>query len=93
MKYCSHCGKEIMEAAVICPHCGCPVSSIESAVDVPSTGLNILSFFIPIVGLILYIVYHGKTPTKASASGKWALIGFVVGLVVQGVSMGMLMAL
>lgn len=23
MKYCSKCGKEIMEDAVICPNCGC----------------------------------------------------------------------
>lgn len=27
MKYCSYCGKEILEQAVICPHCGCPVDS------------------------------------------------------------------
>ena len=25
MKYCSHCGQEIMDEAVICPHCGCAV--------------------------------------------------------------------
>lgn len=24
MKYCSHCGAEINDDAVICPHCGCP---------------------------------------------------------------------
>lgn len=23
MKYCSKCGKEILDEAVICPHCGC----------------------------------------------------------------------
>ena len=27
MKYCSHCGKEIMDEAVICPSCGCKVAS------------------------------------------------------------------
>ena len=25
MKYCKHCGKEIMDEAVICPNCGCAV--------------------------------------------------------------------
>ena len=25
-KYCSRCGKEILEEAVICPHCGCQVA-------------------------------------------------------------------
>lgn len=27
MKFCSHCGKEIMDEAMICPHCGCSVSN------------------------------------------------------------------
>ena len=27
MKFCSHCGKELMDEAVICPGCGCPVQS------------------------------------------------------------------
>ncbi len=28
MKYCSKCGKEIMDEAVICVHCGCQVERI-----------------------------------------------------------------
>lgn len=28
MKYCSKCGKEIMDEAVICVHCGCQVETI-----------------------------------------------------------------
>lgn len=93
MKYCATCGKEIVDQAVICPHCGAAVSGSAHEVDVPSTGLNVLSFLLPIIGLILFIVYQGKTPNKAKAIGKWALIGFIVGLVLQGVSMGLLMAL
>lgn len=27
MKFCSHCGAEILDEAVICPKCGCQVSS------------------------------------------------------------------
>ncbi len=27
MKYCTHCGAEIMDEAVICVHCGCSVSN------------------------------------------------------------------
>lgn len=26
MKYCTHCGKELLDEAVICPSCGCEVS-------------------------------------------------------------------
>ena len=27
MKYCSKCGNELLDEAVICPKCGCPVES------------------------------------------------------------------
>lgn len=80
MKYCSHCGKEVLDEAVVCPNCGCSVSASHEA-DIPSTGLNIISFLIPLVGLILYLVNKDKTPIKAAAIGKWALIGFVVSIV------------
>ena len=70
MKYCSHCGKEIMSEAVICPHCGCATgTSMSLEPDNPSTGLNILSFFFPLIGLILFIVFQSKTPTKANHIG------------------------
>ena len=75
MKYCQHCGAQIHDEAVVCVTCGCSVASIYHEPDVESTGLNVLSFFIPIVGLILYIVFNNKTPLKAKAIGKWALIG------------------
>lgn len=49
--------------------------------DQKSTGLNILSFFIPLVGLILYLTMKDQTPIKAKGCGKCALIGFLVGIV------------
>lgn len=27
MKYCAKCGQEVMEEAVVCPHCGCEVET------------------------------------------------------------------
>ena len=30
MKYCTHCGKELLDEAVICPGCGCRVESAPS---------------------------------------------------------------
>ena len=38
MKYCSHCGKEIMDEAVMCPHCGCAVESNPAVNDKPNKG-------------------------------------------------------
>ncbi|MDE6075410.1 MAG: zinc ribbon domain-containing protein [Clostridia bacterium] len=31
MKFCTHCGKEVMDDAVICPNCGCSVQYDESS--------------------------------------------------------------
>ena len=85
MKFCSKCGKEIMDEAIICVHCGCSTAnnttnSIQETNDAPNTGFAVLGFFIPIVGLILYLVNKDKTPLKAKSAGKGALIGFCVSL-------------
>lgn len=95
MKFCSHCGKEIMDEAVICPHCGCSVSNGNQpfganptqtqapVYDAPSTGFWILGFFIPLVGLILYLVNKDRKPLKARSAGMGALIGFIVNIVLS----------
>ena len=49
--------------------------------DIPSGGFNALSFFFPIVGLILFLVWKDQTPVKAKSCGKWALIGFIISMV------------
>lgn len=94
MKFCSNCGKEVSDQAVVCPHCGCAVQN--DALDVPSMGLNILSLFFPLIGLILYLVFRDKTPRKAAAVGKFALIGFIAGIgltiLMYGCSAALLMA-
>ena len=83
--FCKHCGAEIADEAVICVKCGKPVAEMPGTVsaenDKPSTGLNILSFFIPLVGLILYLTQKNQYPVKAQALGKWALIGWITGIV------------
>ena len=83
LRYCSHCGKEILDEAIVCPHCGCSVKESAIVDNTPSVGLNVLSFFIPLVGLILFLAYIDKMPVKAKAIGKFALIGFVIGIVIS----------
>lgn len=51
--------------------------------DTPSTGLKVLSFFIPLVGLILFCVQNSDKPVSAKAYGKWALIGFITSIVLS----------
>ena len=63
------------------PNCGCAVQApVSQQEDKPSTGLNILAFLFPLVGLILFLCFQKTTPVRAKAIGKWALIGFIVGV-------------
>ena len=83
MKYCSKCGAEIHDEAVVCVNCGCQVEKAYSADDKPSVGLNILGFLIPLVGLIMWLCFRKEQPVKASAIGKWSLIGWAVAFVLN----------
>ena len=76
--FCSKCGKEIDDKAVICVGCGNRVSGASAEVDKPSGLMAVLSFFVPLVGLILYLVYNDTKPLLAKSAGKGALIGVIV---------------
>lgn len=84
-KYCTHCGNKCDPLAVICVRCGMPFTNIQGKIpaadDKPSGGLKFLCFFIPILGLILYLVNMNDKPVSAKAYGKTALAGFIVGII------------
>lgn len=88
-KFCSNCGKEIEGKPAFCPHCGYQLSSTETTYinrtinssDAKSSGFNALSFFFPVIGLILYLVWKDQYPVKSKGIGKWAIIGAVTGFV------------
>lgn len=83
INFCPNCGAEVNKNAIVCVKCGCAISSrAYNGADVPSVGLNIVSFLFPIIGLILYLVYYQNSPIKANALGKWALISFGINIVV-----------
>ena len=93
--FCSKCGKEVNDEAVVCIHCGCAIenkkSSLTDSNDAPNIGFAVLGFFIPLVGLILYLINKDTAPLKAKSAGKGALIGFCVSLVfsmIYGVIVG-----
>lgn len=50
--------------------------------DGSSIGFGILSFFIPIVGLILFLVWHDEYPKRAKSCGIGALISVVSNVVI-----------
>ena len=59
MKYCSKCGNELHDEAVICPKCGCPVENINSAAKTAQKAkvasaslLNLIAF---VINILLFI--------------------------------------
>ena len=61
MKYCTHCGKELLDEAVVCVGCGCPVSGqyiqTINAVSGDSVALlNTLSQRLNINGIIWLVI-------------------------------------
>lgn len=50
-----------------------------------STGLRIVCFLIPLVGLIVYAVNIVQRPKIAKECGLYALIGFIIGIVIIGI--------
>lgn len=92
MKYCTHCGGELADEAVICPNCGSAVPQAETERnDKRSVGLNIVGFLFPLIGLILYLCLKKDTPIRAKSIGKWALIGVILAIAI-GVILGVVIA-
>lgn len=76
--YCTYCGKEIDANLNTCPFCSKKViTGILSEDDQENLLLEILSFLIPIMGLVLWAVTKDKTPIRANGIIKWAAVGFV----------------
>lgn len=86
--YCKNCGKEINNDAEFCPYCGSSTNANNNIpnmnnqnsnpADTGSAGWAVLGFFIPIVGLILYLVWRDTEPKNAKMAGKGALISAIV---------------
>ena len=85
---CNTCGATVPDNATVCPYCGNAVTPTQPSnvmctaeEDEPSTGLNILSLFVPLAGWIMYFVFKNDTPIKAKSCAKWAWIGFGISVV------------
>jgi len=68
--FCTSCGNEINNAAVICPNCGVPVKgrNIAATADIPNHLVSaiVLAFFCFIPGVIA-IIYSCQVNTKLAA--------------------------
>lgn len=77
--YCTFCGKEILESDVICPYCKKRVKSSHGfdGLDSQTKLICILSFLVPIMGLVLWIIYKDNDGEKAEKVLNSAIVGFV----------------
>lgn len=76
--FCSKCGKEIMDDAVICPKCGCEtaVKKIdEKEVDEPKTGIGILlALVLGLIGLVIGLcLYKENTIARKTFLKAWGI--------------------
>ena len=81
MKYCTYCGKEIMDEAVICPGCGCATSNFKQQTveeDKINGGFMALSVLIPLAGVILWPVKHRKSPKSAMIYGVTGIVSWIL---------------
>ena len=80
--FCTKCGKEYPEGATICMGCGCPIETSDTVKkDTSAFGFGVLGFFIPVAGLILWLVWKDERPKRANGAGIGALVGVIVNLV------------
>lgn len=82
--YCKNCGRSVDYTSSYCNNCGARIDNKPNAdvsEDNSNLGFAILGFFIPIVGLILFLIYEEKKPKRAKSAGKGALIGFITKIV------------
>lgn len=97
--FCPKCGAAVNEAnnngyQAPPPQAQAPASTV-AADDAPSGGFAFLCFLWPLIGLILYIVWHQNYPQKAKSCGKGAIIGVVVQVIfgiIFGIIYGLLLA-
>ena len=82
--YCKNCGRSVDDTSSYCNNCGARIDNKPNAdvsEDNSNLGFAILEFFIPIVGLILFLIYEEKKPKRAKSAVKGALIGFITEIV------------
>ncbi|MDE6598049.1 MAG: DUF4190 domain-containing protein [Clostridia bacterium] len=96
--FCSNCGNEINDNAVICPKCGVATQNFGAANAANSAAQPkkennvlalvgfILSFFVPIAGLVCSIIGYKRSKNEGLEGKNLALAGIIISAVSIGVS-------
>ncbi len=93
--YCSNCGNEIHDNAVVCIHCGCAVkSNAPEAPAQPKQQYNalaivgfVMAFFMPLAGLICSIIGYKRADRDFGGAQKGlALAGTIISAITVAVT-------
>ena len=81
LKFCTHCGKEIADEAVVCPSCGYSQVGHKKA-QTPTSSSNtsyiIASVFLPLFGILYWILNVKTQPKRAELCGLTAFVSITV---------------
>ena len=99
--FCKNCGNALSDEAVVCPHCGIQVGELKSyanmnTVQQPNNNVAkkdntiaivgfIMSFFIPLAGLICSIIGYKNAKKFGSDHRGLALAGIIISAITIGV--------
>ena len=87
MKYCCHCGSEVEDNVVVCLKCGCYTEQTRNGEKITnndsiSVGLAILSWFIPLFGIIYWPIVVKDRPTSAVTFGVVGLFSMLINSII-----------
>lgn len=93
--FCSKCGNEILDEAVICPKCGCETAvkkAEKKEPDEPKTGMGILfALLLGLIGLVIGLcLYKENTIARKTFLKAWGItygVFVVIAIIIFAVSM------
>lgn len=86
--FCSNCGKETAKNSDVCLNCGKLVRKNNEIEDKPDVFLNIISFILPLIGVIIYLIIRKDTPIQAKSvinSAKKSIVLVIVIIAILGI--------
>jgi DNA-directed RNA polymerase subunit RPC12/RpoP len=83
IKYCSHCGKKLIESVEMCDYCGALIFVKEKPKinNRPSKIISILSFLLPLIGIVIATFCENSDERKKYRN--CALVGFFFYIIIS----------
>ncbi|MDE6001119.1 MAG: zinc ribbon domain-containing protein [Clostridia bacterium] len=88
--FCKNCGKEINDNAVVCPHCGVQVASVQTTSNASNESNTmaiigfVFAFLMPLVGLICSIIGYKRAKNEGMNNKGLALAGIIISAIAIG---------